>query len=768
MDYFEGGRSRTYEGQGMFQTKTRGLSSLALLGLLLSSCGGGGSSPPPPPTSSLSSSASDVRSGGTVTLQWSSSNATACTASGSSDWTGSVATSGSKSVPVAQTTTFSISCSGSTAPPSTSSATVTAWNAPTATLTPSDAEVLPNNTVELSWTSQNTKTCRGTSGIAESISLTGKQASSALTQTTTFSIECQNPVFEPVRATAQVTVSTTFDLSITFQYETVGTSILDESTTPATRRPNFESPTKSPLARVFTELKTTSGAGVPSSYTDKDGKVTFTGLDPSRKYTPSLTSKTVTIDGVEIAVLNNRNPVNTSAQTVRERYRPYENSSAEFTPDTRRVKQAITIVIPLGYDRDTKKLVDSRRESGPYAILDYVATHQQFLSDARKSTARGNQPNLSILWSPSNKGGGEAGVYRLDEGIVPTSGAYSASGYRALDSNGVEQKTGTFISEPYIYLSGSQDFELMEQNSLILIHEMVHYSQRWLMRKTTPAGSHSIVGQWQDFTLALHEGLATGIPLMISRSPITERIVPQGANFRVGRWDYSQVGEESTQGWFQERTISSLKWRLFDPSGTTKLSPAQILAPYFSSEWVNGPWVSNPWAYGVLLKQQNPSLSGVIDQLGTELKITFAGNNVWGDQETVLGNRTFSQTFPVITRIATTGTTRVCSTGKKGEFNKLSNRRYIRFDGDGVTSRRYTVTGSSGTIPLIFVNSPRVSGIVPNSSSLSTGAIVVPSGGTWGYIGDCSVVAGSITESINTYCGNYEPPAETCWTFTAQ
>lgn len=753
----------------MNQMRIRSIFSLCFLGFLLAACGGGGGSNPlPPPSSSLSSSATEVRSGGTTTLQWSSSNATACTASGSSDWTGSITTSGSKSVPVTQTTTFSISCSGSTAPASSSSVSVTAWSAPTATLTPSDAEILTNSTVELSWASQNTKSCKGTAGIAESIALTGKQVSTPLTQTTTFSIECQNPFFDPVRATAQVIVSATFDLTLTVQYETVGPSVLDESTTPATRRPNFESPSRRPLARGFTELRTSSGAAVPSRYTDREGKVTFSGLDPTRKYTPTLTSKTLTVDGVEIAVLNNRNPVNTSAETVRERYRPYVNSSAEFTPDTRRAKQSVTIVIPLGYDRDTKKLVDSRRESGAYAIIDYVSTHQQFLSDARNSVSRGDQPHLSIVWSPSNKGGGNEGEYRLDEGIVPSSGAYSASGYRALDANGVEKKTGAFISEPYIYLSGSQDFEIMEQDPLILIHEMVHYSQRWLMRKTTPAGSHSTVGEWQDFTLSLHEGVATGIPLMIAKSPITERIFPQGANFRVSRRDYSQVIEASTQGWFQERTISSLKWKLFDPTGSTKLTPAQILAPYFSTEWINGPWVSNPWAYGAILKQQNPSLTGAIDALGTDSKITFAGNNVWGDQESVLGNRTFAQTFPVITRISTTGTTSVCSTGEKAEYNKLSNRRYLRFDGDGITSRQYSVTGAAGTTPYIFVNAPRVAGIIRNSSSLTTGSIVIPSGGTWGYIGECSVVSRSTIDSVNNFCGDYSPPAETCWTFTAQ
>jgi len=753
----------------------KNIGALSLIALSLSACGGGGgggggsNSPPPPVSVTLSSSAADARSGGTVTLQWSSSNASSCTASGSADWTGVVATSGTKSVSVSQTTTYSISCSGSASNAATANTAVTAWSAPTASLTSSDAEILANNDVELTWSSQNAKSCKGVAGLPDSIALSGKQTSSALTQTTTFSIECQNPVFDPVRATFQVTVSQTFTLTITYEYERAGKTVIDTSTNPATPRPDFENPTKSPIPRVFTELRVKEGSAVPSQYTNTSGQVTFTELSPSRTYTPTLVSKALSVDGVEITVFNNRNPVDTAAQLFKDRYRPYQNSTAtDYVPDKKKVQQSISVTVPLGYDKATKQLVDSKRESGPYSIIDSAIRHQQFMSDARASTSAGNQPPIAILWSVSNKGNGKAGEYRYDEGIVPAV-AFFSGGHSPLDSTGVEQNAGSFVTDPHIFLTGAQDFGLTEQRSRTPIHEMTHYSQRYLMRKTTPAGSHSIRGQWQDFTLALHEGLATGIPLMIENSPVSERVFPSGSSgFRVEQTDYRQVIEESTQGWFQERTITSLKWKLFDPSGTVKLAAAKILAPYFATEWVNGPWVSNPWAYGTILKQQNPSLTGAIDELGSDLKITFAGNNVWGEQESVLGNRTFSQTFPVITRVSTIGTTQVCSTGTKGEYNKLSNRRYIRFDGDGVTSRRYTVTGANGTIPYIFINSPRVAGRVANSSSLSTGSIVVPSGGTWGYIGECSVVASSQLETINAFCGNYDAPAETCWTISAQ
>ncbi len=65
-----------------------------------------------PPTVSFSSSATTVNAGGTVTLTWSSQNATSCTASGGSAWTGSQPTSGSLAVAVAATETLTLSCTG--------------------------------------------------------------------------------------------------------------------------------------------------------------------------------------------------------------------------------------------------------------------------------------------------------------------------------------------------------------------------------------------------------------------------------------------------------------------------------------------------------------------------------------------------------------------------------------------------------------------------------------------------------------------------------
>jgi len=87
---------------------------LAAAGLSACGGGGGGSSPPPPalPTVSISLNTTGIVLGGSAMLNWSSANATACTASGA--WSGSQALSGSVSETPASagTQTYTLTCTG--------------------------------------------------------------------------------------------------------------------------------------------------------------------------------------------------------------------------------------------------------------------------------------------------------------------------------------------------------------------------------------------------------------------------------------------------------------------------------------------------------------------------------------------------------------------------------------------------------------------------------------------------------------------------------
>jgi hypothetical protein len=268
--------------------------------------------------------------------------------------------------------------------------------------------------------------------------------------------------------------------------------------------------------------------------------------------------------------------------------------------------------------------------------------------------------------------------------------------------------------------------------------------------------------------LAQHEGLATGSATLIAKNPRLERFRPSGGNLIASRSDYTVNG--TPLGWFQERTVIQLIWKLFDPAGNFKLSGQQILAPFYSEAWKTGSFGPNIWAYGNILKSQQPTLANALDALGNDLKITLAGNDLWGSNESIVGNRTPSQTFPLFARVATTGTTTVCSVGSKAEYNKLGNRRYLRFDGDG-TPRSYRFTGTTGTVPYIYLNtgSTEIGGRVKSSNVANSGVVTIPAAGGWGSVGECTVIASNDPANVDSFCAAspYTAPTETCWTITA-
>lgn len=116
-----------YGRHGAISRQYQAVLALAILGL--AACGGGGGSggtqsPPLIPTVSVNASPATVSSGSLVTLTWSSTNATACTASGA--WSGTRPTAGSEQVgPLTQSATYSLSCSGASSTSASAFASVT-------------------------------------------------------------------------------------------------------------------------------------------------------------------------------------------------------------------------------------------------------------------------------------------------------------------------------------------------------------------------------------------------------------------------------------------------------------------------------------------------------------------------------------------------------------------------------------------------------------------------------------------------------------------
>ncbi len=729
---------------------------LSMAGLLVS-CGGGGG-PPPAPTLTFSTATTDARIGATVTLTWSSTNADNCTAGG--DWMGSLANSGSQSVNVTkELSNFTLTCTGRGGSANGSTA-ITGWNAPTLSLTASDSDLLAGNTAKVDWAATNIKSCRGTAGFTETLAASGSLTTPALTQTVTYALECSNPAYPAVNSSVTITVADTFELLVIAKHERPGPSKINSA---GRLEADMDNPVTSGIRNVYIELQDSAGNKVAGTYASDAGSVRFTGLDPKKKYTPVIKSIGKNSSGFEIHVLDNMRPVSTAASTIRTRYEPYLNRATEYIPDTKRLKQATELTARLGWDAALKILRDDQRVSAPYIVLADAMEQQAYVA---QNGAVNSVDSLSILWSAQNKGGA-TDDNNYDRGFVRSSGAFYSRSAVTIAADG-RVSTGGSENIPHIFLSGAPAFELQELSTAITAHEMTHFTQDKSQRNYSPGGPHSERGEHQDIALVQHEGLATGTALMIAKAPTLDRFIFRDGSVRAVRSDYRS--NDTPLGWFQERTVIQFIWRLFDPAGAIKLSGPQILAPFYSQDWRTGTFGPNIWAYAGILKKQHPALAGNIDAVGSSLNITLAGNDEWGSTESILGNRSSTQTFPIFTRVPLSGSVTVCAAGSANEYNKLSNRRYLRFDGDG-TTRRYTVSAPANSIPVFVI--ARTNGSLAGGYAKGVRSIFVdqaiPAEGGWGWVGECSVVLSSVAETTRNECSatTYTAPAEQCFTITA-
>lgn len=170
--------------------------------------------PPPGPTASLTPTPGTINYGQSTTLNWSSTNTTSCVGTGFS--TGG-ATSGSIVVSPTSSQSYSVSCTG---PGGTvdSGATVTVIvPAPIISLTIAPSLVAKNGSATLSWSVANTQNCSitGPSGFAPVVITdplpgtprTGTNSTGAITQTSTYTLSCEDLRFPGTFVSVQARVN---------------------------------------------------------------------------------------------------------------------------------------------------------------------------------------------------------------------------------------------------------------------------------------------------------------------------------------------------------------------------------------------------------------------------------------------------------------------------------------------------------------------------------------------------------------------------------
>ena len=162
--------------------------------------------PTPAPTVTLAASPATTSAGTASTLKWSSTNATTCTASGG--WSGAQATSGTKSVSPASSTTYTLSCAGAGGAAKASVLVTVAAAAPvtpTVTLTTTAATITAGSTSTLKWSSKNAQVCSGSGGWSGNQGTSGTVTVSPAS-TTTYGLNCTSTA-GTAQASTKITVN---------------------------------------------------------------------------------------------------------------------------------------------------------------------------------------------------------------------------------------------------------------------------------------------------------------------------------------------------------------------------------------------------------------------------------------------------------------------------------------------------------------------------------------------------------------------------------
>jgi endoglucanase Acf2 len=178
--------------------------SLIIL-IFIAACGGGGGgsssepttpiTPSNPSITSFNSSSSSILEGESITLNWSSTNANSCSASG--DWTGARSANGNETLQLSsvKTYTFTLTCSGAsgtTNAVSSVSVEVSAIPNPSIDSFSSSAQsVSVNESITLSWSTSNTTECTADGDWSGSKELDGTETLELTSvKTYTFDLTC--------------------------------------------------------------------------------------------------------------------------------------------------------------------------------------------------------------------------------------------------------------------------------------------------------------------------------------------------------------------------------------------------------------------------------------------------------------------------------------------------------------------------------------------------------------------------------------------------
>lgn len=320
------------------------------------------------------------------------------------------------------------------------------------------------------------------------------------------------------------------------------------------------------------------------------------------------------------------------------------------------------------------------RRAAPFAILDTALTS---IDGVLAVNPGGVFPSLDLYWSPNNR---------------------PIQGSTALGEIGTSQYRVPSVGLPNrIYLLGAADIDSDEFDAHVIAHEIAHFLEFAFSRSDSMGGAHSAASKL-DLRVAFSEGLADAWAAMVlGDSRYTN-------SFGVGQANGTAVDLETEavpvalKGWFNEGTIRTLIFDLYDPTVDGADTVSLGLGPLWNV-WTNLQPVSSApvsiFSFLASLRSAQPAISAQIDALAAQGGIT--GVDAFGAGETNDAGIP-GATLPVVADYALgNAPLTLCSSNSAGEFNAVGNRRLVRFLATGAGTRTITLLGAAASDPDIRI-----------------------------------------------------------------
>ncbi len=423
---------------------------------------------------------------------------------------------------------------------------------------------------------------------------------------------------------------------------------------------SYAGTTAQPIREAVVELIQSGGSTLATTTTDSNGNYALTAPANSSVFVRvQAQSRKTTTPSRSIRVLNN-----TNGNAL------YVLDSAVFNSGT--TNQAKDLLAGSGWGGTS---YTGTRSAAPFAILDTLLSAARFVADNGDATL--DLPELEAFWSPQNNStAGDVTLGQIESTLYTTAVAGGpAAG---------------------IYVLGDENVDTDEYDQHVLAHEFQHFLEDTIGRTESPGGPHA-PNDRLDLRVAFSEGFANAFSAMVLNDPLYSDSLgsQQGRRFSFSM----ESNAASPAGWYNEASIQSVTWDLFDAAADGSDAVALGYEPIYEAltgRLRTGPALTSIYPFVTDLKGRAGAPVAAIDMLVTAQGMHVADE--WGTSETNSGS--LPQTLPFYAPITLNGGPRsVCGTRVVGTYNKIGNRAFLRFSiaaARAVTVRaQYTSTGST-------------------------------------------------------------------------